>query len=217
MPDFFAQRLNMVESQVRANDVSDPRISTAMRQVPREHFVPTVKRGIAYADAAIEVGRGRFLLEPRTFSKLLQLAAIGPNDTMLDIGCATGYSTAVAALLARSVIALEEDADLVRIATERLHTTGSKNVTVVQGALIDGCKSKAPYDVIFINGAVGKVPEALLSQLAEGGRLVVVVKVGELGRAHLYLREHGRIGHRVAFDAAAPTLVGFRDTVGFVF
>jgi protein-L-isoaspartate(D-aspartate) O-methyltransferase len=217
MPDYAAQRLNMVESQVRTNDVTDTRIHAAMREVPRELFVPSAKRPVAYAEAAIEIIRDRYLLEPRTFAKLLQLAGVGPNDSVLDIACGTGYSTAVIAKLAKTVIGLEQDADLVRIASEAVHSVGAKNATIAQGALIDGFVAKAPYDAIFINGAVELVPDALLAQLAEGGRLVAVIKSGELGRAKLYLREQGRVGHRVAFDAAAHPLVGFRNTVGFVF
>jgi len=217
MPDYAAQRLNMVESQVRTNDVTDTRIHAAMREVPREQFVPGARRAVAYAEAAVEIVRGRYLLEPRTFSKLLQLASVSANDSVLDVACATGYSTAVIARLAKSVIGLEQDADLVRVASEAVPGAGAKNATIVQGALIDGFAAKAPYDVIFINGAIEVVPEPLLAQLAEGGRLVAVIKSGELGRATLYLREHGRVGHRIAFDAAAPTLVGFRNTVGFVF
>jgi len=217
MPDYATQRLNMVESQVRANDVTDTRIHAAMREVPRESFVPSAKRGVAYADAAIEIARGRYLVEPRTFSKLLQLAGVGPNDAVLDVACGTGYSTAVIARLAKNVIGLEQDAELVRIACEAVPACGAKNAVVMQGSLIDGVPGKAPYDAILVNGAIETVPEGLLAQLAEGGRLVAVVRAGELGRATLYLREHGRIGHRVAFDAAAPALVGFRNSVGFVF
>lgn len=217
MPNYAAQRLNMVELQVRANDVTDPRIHEAMREVPRELFVPGAKRGVAYADAAIEVVRGRYLLEPRTFSKLLQLAAIGPKDTVLDVACGTGYSTAVIARLAKTVIGLEQDADLVRIASETVPAAGAANATIAQGALVEGFGAKAPYDAILINGAVDAIPDTILAQLAEGGRLVAVVGTGELGRATLYLREHGRVGHRVAFDAQAHPLVGFRTTVGFVF
>ena len=217
MPDYAAQRLNMVESQVRTNDVTDTRIHAAMRDVPREQFVPSAKRGVAYAEAAIEIVRGRYLLEPRTFSKLLQLAMVTPDDSVLDVACATGYSTAVIARLAKTVIGLEQDADLVRVASQTVPTVGAKNATIVQGALVDGFTGKAPHDVIFINGAIETVPDALLAQLGEGGRLVAVIKSGELGRATLYVREHARIGHRVAFDAAAHPLVGFRNTVGFVF
>ncbi len=215
MTDFTTQRLNMVEAQVRANDVTDPRIHAAMRSVARELFVPGAKRGIAYADAAIEVVRGRFLLDPRTFSKLLQLANVAATDSVLDVGCVTGYSTAALGQLGRVVVGLEQDADLVRIAIDAI--SGVANASVVQGILVEGYGAKAPYDVIFINGAVETVPDALVAQLAEGGRLVAVVRQGALNRATLYLREHGRVGHRVAFDASAPLLAGFRETVGFVF
>jgi protein-L-isoaspartate(D-aspartate) O-methyltransferase len=217
MPDYAAQRLNMVESQVRPNDVTDAGIIAALREVPREAFVPTAKRVIAYADAAIEVAPGRFLLEPRTFAKMAQLAAIAPTDSVLDVGCTTGYSTAVIARLAGSVMALEEDADLVRIACTTVPAAGAANATVVQGALTEGFRPKAPYDVIFVNGAVERAPDGLLAQLNEGGRLVVVLRRGEVCKAAIYLREHGRMSHRLDFDAPAPLLAGFREVAGFVF
>jgi protein-L-isoaspartate(D-aspartate) O-methyltransferase len=217
MPDYAAQRLNMVESQVRANDVTDVRVHAAMGEIPRERFVPAAKRAVAYADAGIELVPGRFLLEPRTFAKMLQLAEIAPGDSVLDVGCATGYSTAVLAKLAVRVIGLEEDADLVRVASDMLPAVGASQSRVVQGALASGYKSAAPYDVIFVNGAVEHVSEALLAQLAEGGRLVTVLQHGPQGRAALFLREDGHVGHRAAFDASAPILVGFRQPAGFVF
>jgi protein-L-isoaspartate(D-aspartate) O-methyltransferase len=217
MPDYAAQRLNMIESQVRANDVTDVRVQDAMREVPRERFVPAARRAIAYADSALELVPGRFLLEPRSFAKLLQLAEIAPGDNVLDVGCTTGYSTAVLARLAAKVVGLEEDADLVRVASDMLPALGSSNVRVVQGALAGGYPAAAPYDVIFVNGAVERVPDALLAQLADGGRLVVVLQTGPQGRATLFLREDGQIGRRGAFDASAPVLAGFRQPAGFVF
>ncbi len=217
MPDYAAQRTHMVESQVRANDVTDVRIHDAMREIPRERFVPAVKRGVAYADGAIEVVANRYLLEPRTFSKLVQLAQIAPTDKVLDVGCATGYSTAVLARLAANVTGLEQDADLVRVASDMVPAVGATNIVIVQGSLAEGHRAGAPYDAIVVNGAIESAPEALLGQLTEGGRLVAVVQSGEQSRAHLYLRQNGRIGSRVAFDAWAPLLAGFRQKVGFVF
>jgi protein-L-isoaspartate(D-aspartate) O-methyltransferase len=217
MPDYTAQRMNMVESQVRANDVTDIRIHEAMRQIPRERFVPAVKRGIAYADGVIEVVANRYLLDPRTLSKLIQLAQIAPTDTVLDVGCATGYSTAVIARIAARAIGLEQDADLVRVASDMVPAVGATNISIVQGSLAEGHRASAPYDVIIVNGAIEAVPEPLLGQLAEGGRLVAVVQSGEQSRGYLYLRQNGRIGSRVAFDAWAPLLAGFRQKVGFVF
>jgi protein-L-isoaspartate(D-aspartate) O-methyltransferase len=217
MSQYAAQRLNMIDAQVRINDVTDPRIHAAMGEVARERFVPAAKRALAYADIPLEVSPGRYLLDPRTFAKLLALADVQRDDRVLDVGCATGYSSAVLALLAHSVIALEQDADLVRMACELLPTAGAANVTVTQGALIEGFKAKAPYDVIFVNGAISAAPQTLLSQLAEGGRLVAVIS-GEAGsQAQLFIREQHRTGMRPGFDASVPTLVGFSKTIGFVF
>jgi protein-L-isoaspartate(D-aspartate) O-methyltransferase len=217
MPDYAAQRLNMVESQVRANDVTDVRIHAALREVARERFVPATKRAVAYADAAIELVPGRYMLEPRSLAKMLQLAEIAPGDSVLDVGCATGYSTAILAKLAARVIGLEEDADLVRVACDMLAAVSARNARVVQGALAGGHAASAPYDVIFIGGAVEQVPDGLLAQLADGGRLVSVLQRGPQGRATLFLREDGHVGHRAAFDASAPFLAGFRQPAGFVF
>jgi protein-L-isoaspartate(D-aspartate) O-methyltransferase len=217
MPDYAGQRLNMVESQVRANDVTDVRIHAALREVARERFVPAAKRAVAYADAAIELVPGRYMLEPRSFAKMLQLAEIAPSDSVLDVGCATGYSAAVLAKLAARVIGLEEDAELVRVASDMLPALGAGNARVVQGALVGGHVASAPYDVIFIDGAIELVPDALLAQLADGGRLVGVLQQGPQGRATLFRREGGHVGQRVAFDASAPLLAGFRQPAGFVF
>jgi protein-L-isoaspartate(D-aspartate) O-methyltransferase len=215
MADYATQRFNMVESQVRANDVTDPRIHAAMREVPRERFVPAAKRALAYADVPVEVAPGRFLLDPRTFGKLVQLAAPRPSDRVLDVACGTGYSTVVLARIAKSVVGLEQDADLVRIASDMVPASGATNATIVQGGLTEG--AKGPFDVILINGAVESVPDSLLSLLAEGGRLAAIVTAGAQGRAQLFLRENGGIGSRMDFDATVPALAGFRKVVGFVF
>lgn len=209
-----AARLHMIDSQIRPSDVTDPRLLAAFEAVARENFVPRAARAVAYAEVPVEVAPGRFLLEPRCFAKLLQLAKIGPEDRVLDVGCATGYSSAVLARLAGKVVALEQDADLLRIASEGLVNTG---VTLVQGALIEGAKMEGPFDVIIVEGAIEQTPETLLSQLNEGGRLVAVIQDGAAGRATLFVKEHGSIGHRAVFDAAAPLLAGFKKALGFIF
>jgi protein-L-isoaspartate(D-aspartate) O-methyltransferase len=209
-----AARLHMIDSQIRPNDVTDPQLLTAIGAVARENFVPRNARAIAYADVPVEVAPGRFLLEPRCFAKLLQLAAIGPDDRILDVGCATGYSSAVLARLGGKVIALEQDADLLRIASEALANTG---VVVVQGGLIEGAKMEGPFDVIVIEGAIEQSPDTLLAQLNEGGRLVTVMQENGQSRAVIFLKEQGGIGRRAVFDAAAPLLAGFRKAMGFVF
>jgi protein-L-isoaspartate(D-aspartate) O-methyltransferase len=209
-------RFNMIEAQIRTSNVTSPRILAALGAVARERFVPTASRALAYADVPVPVAPGRFLLDPRSFAKLLQLAEVTAEDKVLDVGCATGYSSAVLGRLGKSVIALEQDADLVRIASEAL-AGATGRIALTQGALIEGFRGEAPYDVIFVNGAIEQTPETLLAQLAEGGRLVTVMKEGTHGRAYLFLKEHGVVGQRPDFDADVPLLAGFKKAVGFVF
>lgn len=208
-------RSNMIEAQIRPSNVTDPRILAAMSAVAREKFVPRAAVALAYADVPVAVAPGRFLMDPRSFAKLIQLARIEATDRVLDVGCGTGYSACVLARLAREVVALEQDADLVRIASELLANVMGK-VEVVQGGLVEGVKDQAPYDVIFVNGAIEQVPDTLLAQLGEGGRLVAVLKDGQ-SRAWLFLKENGQIGRRADFDADVPVLAGFRKAMGFVF
>jgi protein-L-isoaspartate(D-aspartate) O-methyltransferase len=212
---FESARFNMIEAQVRANDVTDVRIHAALNAVMREKFIPTAKRALAYADVPVEIVPGRYLLDPRSFAKAIQLARITAEDKVLDVGCGTGYSSAVLGRLARTVVALEQDADLVRIASGLLEN--QPNVQITQGALIEGFKDGGLYDVIFVNGAIEAQPDTLLSQLAEGGRLVAFLQSGAQGRATLYLKEQGRVGHRGDFDANVPLLAGFKKYVGFIF
>lgn len=208
-------RFNMIEAQVRVNDVTDARILAALDAVPREKFVPTAARALAYADVPVAVAPGRYLLDPRSFAKMLNLAQVGAGDRVLDVGSATGYSAAVLARLADSVVALEQDAELVRVASQLMADVQGK-VEVVQGGLVEGSKAQGPYDVIFVNGAIEQVPEAILAQLAEGGRLVAVIKDGQ-SRAWLYVKENGQVGRRPDFDADVPMLAGFKKAMGFIF
>lgn len=209
-----AARLHMIDSQIRPSDVTDPGLLAAFKAVAREHFVPRAAQAVAYAEVPVQVAPGRFLLEPRCFAKLVQLAQIGPQDHVLDVGCATGYSSAVLARIAGKVVALEQDADLLRIASDGLANTG---VTLVQGGLIEGARMEGPFDVIIVEGAIEQTPDTLLSQLAEGGRLVAVMQDGSQGQATLFVKDNGGIGRRAAFDATAPLLAGFKKALGFIF
>jgi protein-L-isoaspartate(D-aspartate) O-methyltransferase len=209
-------RFNMVEAQIRTSNVTDPRIHAAMGAVAREKFVPHAARALAYADVPVAVAQGRYLLDPRSFAKLLQLAQITAEDRVLDVACGTGYSSAVLGRLAAEVIALEQDADLVRIASELLANVVGK-VEVVQGGLIEGVKGQSPFDVIFVNGAIEQTPDILLAQLAEGGRLVTVMRESGQARAWLFVKQNGQVGRRPDFDADVPLLAGFKKAMGFIF
>jgi protein-L-isoaspartate(D-aspartate) O-methyltransferase len=215
MPVFAALRRNMVDTQLRTSDVTDPRILHAMGEVPREIFVPPAKRSTAYAERCVEVGKGRVILDPRCFAKLVQAAGIEDADNVLDVGCGSGYSTAVIARLAAYVMALEEDAALLQTANENLRAV--PNATLVNGPLAAGWAQSAPYEVILLNGAVDFVPKDLFAQLSEDGRLVCIVRTGASGQAVVHTRHNGAIGDRPVFDANAPVLPGFRRRQGFVF
>ena len=215
MTDFAALRRNMVDTQLRTNDVTDPRILRAMGEVPREVFVPAAKRSAAYAERCVEAGEGRVLLDPRCFGKLVQAAKVEETDSVLDVGCASGYSTAVLAHLAARVTALEENAELFRVAKTNLRA--ASNATLVQGPLVAGSQQDAPYDVIILNGAVDFVPKELFAQLNEDGRLVCIIRTGTSGQAVVHTRHDGAIGDRPVFDAFAPVLPGFERRQGFVF
>jgi protein-L-isoaspartate(D-aspartate) O-methyltransferase len=150
-------------------------------------------------------------------AKLVQAAALRASDHVLDVGCASGYSSALLARLARSVIALEEEEALVRLAGENLKAIGADNVTVVAGALTQGWQGGAPYDVIFLNGATEIAPDALCRQLKAGGRLVAVLGRAPTGQAMVYRSVGGDVSGWPIFDAAAPVLPGFAAPPAFVF
>ena len=223
MADFDTMRAHMVEGQIRPNKVTDARLIEALAQVPRERFVPAHLQGVAYVDEDLPLGGGRYLMEPVVFARLVEAARVGAGDTVLDVGCATGYSTAVLGRLAASVIGLESDPELLAAATRLLAELEVDNAVVVEGALAEGCPDQAPYDVILIGGAVADLPEAILAQLAEGGRLVTVIPdrhvsdACHVGKAVRVSRRGGTASRRPLFDAAVPLLPGFEPEPGFVF
>ena len=226
MIDFARRRLTMVESQLRPNEVTDARLLAAMGALPRERFMPERLRPFAYIDEGIEVfpatggAPPRYLLAPMVLARLVQLAAVEPDDDVLDIGCATGYSTAVLARLGRFVIGLEPEPELAHAARVNLRALGLANAEIVEGPLAEGYPGKAPYDVILLNGSVPVAPETLFGQLKQGGRLAAILSraaPGSQGRAYLFVsagRETSGVPH---FDAGAPPLPGFSPEPSFSF
>jgi protein-L-isoaspartate(D-aspartate) O-methyltransferase len=219
MTNFSTARENMVESQVRPNGITDHRIIAAMAEIAREEFVPAERRAVAYVDEDVALTGGsspRYLIEAMAFAKLVQLAEIKSTDKLLHIGAATGYGTAVLARLAARVVALESDAKLVVAARSNLG--GIANITIVEGNLADGVKPDAPFEVIFVEGRVGELPQSLISQAAEGGRIVAVVGEADMARAHVWTITGKNFACRPAFDASVAPLPGFaRKKAAFVF
>ena len=228
MIDFEAARATMVESQLRTDRVADRRVLEAFASLPRERFVPQEMRDLAYSDAALEVwpsidgAPARYLLTPVVLARLAQLASVEAKDSVLDIGCATGYSTAVLAELARAVTAVEAEPELAAAARENLQALGLSNAAVVEGALSRGAPEAGPFDVILLNGSVPEAPDSLLAQLKDGGRLVAVVTAGAQGRprqgkATLFVKVDGEASGLPHFDANARPLPGFALFPSFTF
>jgi protein-L-isoaspartate(D-aspartate) O-methyltransferase len=215
MIDFAAARRNMVDGQIRTQDVTDPRVIGAFFDLPREQFLPAGKAGLAYLDLDVTVADGpnaRRLLKPMVLAKLIQAAGPAEGDRVLDVACGTGYSAAILSQLGARVVALEDDATLVRQARKNLGDA----VKVVTGPLTAGWAAEAPYSVIFLNGATEITPQHLFDQLADGGRLVCVVGANP-GKAMLYVRSGAEVGARPLFDANASILPGFVKAPAFVF
>lgn len=210
-----AVRQKMVDGQIRPGDVTDLRIIDAMTALPREPFVAPSQTAMAYLDIEADMGRDRRMPKAIVVAKLLQAADIGPADTVLVVGCGTGYTAALAGKLAKSVTGVESDPDLVRRAQSNFAAL-TTNCRVVQGPLTAGDPAGATYDVIVVDGAAETGLEALAQQLADGGRLVGVLK-GRVSQAVAITRTSGEIGQRILFDASAPLLPGFAATPSFVF
>lgn len=209
MTDFAQRRTTMVDTQVRPSDVTKFPIIDAMLTIPRELFVPTDKRELAYVGEHVGIGGGRVMLDPRTLAKMLEVANIQNDELVLDVGSGLGYSAALAARIADAVIALEDSADRVADAEAALAEAGVDNVAVVEGPLAEGAAKSAPYDVILIQGAIETVPEALISQLKDNGRIVAIFMEGTLGAVRVGHFVDGAVSWRFAFNATAPMLPGF--------
>lgn len=209
MTDFSTRRVMMVDTQIRPSDVTKFPIIDAMLSVPREVYVPRDRRDVAYVSDNVTIGPGRVMLEPRTFAKFLDALNIQPGEAVLDLGCGLGYSTAVIARLAEAVVAVEEDEALATEAQRTLSQEGVDNAAVIVGPLAEGAAKHGPYDVITLQGGVETVPEALLAQLKDGGRIGCLFMEGALGVARIGYRLDGAMTWRSVFNASAPVLPGF--------
>jgi len=217
MQNYSILRETMVDTQVRPSDVTKFPIIDAMLSVPREAFLPDALRDVAYMGENIELAQGRCVLEPRTIAKMLDGLNVTADELVLDVAPALGYSTALLAQLAEAVVAVEEDEDMASEAEANLGAHGIHNAAVITGPLTEGSAKHGPYDVIVIQGGVSDVPQALLDQLKEGGRIAAIFMSGALGEVRIGHKIEGAVNWRMEFNAAAPVLPGFSPAPAFVF
>jgi protein-L-isoaspartate(D-aspartate) O-methyltransferase len=215
--DYAVARQYMVDGQVRTNKVTDERLIAAIRALPRERFVPETARSRAYIDDDLEIASGRYLMEPMVTARLIQAAAAKPDDIALVVGAGTGYAAALLSRLVNTVVALESEPVLAQRASAVLGELAIDNAAVIEGPLSAGCGKHAPYNIIFLDGAIELVPPSLTSQLVEGGRMVGVLLDRGVGRAALWIKSAGAVSHRMLFDANVAPLPGFAAPAGFVF
>lgn len=215
MTDFVEARKAMVDCQVRPSDVTSYAIIEAMLTVPREEFVPAPMQAVAYAEAEIPLAPGRVLLPTRTFAKMLEAARVGPDDLVLDVNPGTGYSTAVLAHLAGAVVAAEPDPAMAEKLQANVAAQELDNVMVAEPSACPGDAANGPYDVIFVNCGVEQVPDSLMAQLKDGGRLVAVFMSGQAGQCRLQIRTGDGVSERYMFDATANVPDGYHRDVAF--
>lgn len=215
MNELADARRQMVACQIRPADVTDRRLQDAMLAIPRERFLPRSMAGSAYADMEVDLGEGRRFMRPRDFAKLVQAAGVKPGDVVLDLACGRGYSTAILSRLCETVIGVESNAAFVSKAEGALADLGLDNAVIVTGDVKNGAPDQGQFDVILVNGAVEFVPDAWLSQLADGGRLAVIVRERGVGRARIYTRRGDVTGSRDVFDSMTSVLPGFERAPEF--
>jgi len=216
--DYTAARRIMVDSQIRVNDVTEPEIVDAFLDVPREAFVASHQKPIAYSELEIETSEGRSLWEARDFAKLLKATQPEETDIALVIGAGAGYEAAIISRVVDTALALEDDDALVDAMTERFAALGLDSAVSVKGPIADGLADQGPFDVILVCGMVESVPEAWTAQLSEGGRLGVVEQVDrDLGKAKIYVRSGDTFSSRDVFDCRPPKFDAFNAAPEFQF
>ena len=217
MSDYAARRRMMVDTQIRPSDVTKFPIIEAFLSIKREYFVPMENRDIAYVGEHIQIGNHRVILDSRTLAKMLDAVDVTDSELVLDVGSGYGYSAAIIAHLAEAVVALESEDKPANEMQNALIDHGIDNVIVERGPLFGGAANHAPYDVIFIQGGTELIPDEILNQLKEGGRIVAIFMEGSLGSVKIGYKLNKEVSWRFAFNAGAPVLDGYKKEMTFTF
>ncbi len=216
-------RHHMIDGQLEPNLVLRPEVIAAMGVTPRERFVPAAYRQCAYIDEDIPLGHGRYMMEPMVLGQMIQALQVQQGDKALVIAGNTGYSAVILAQLGADVLVVEEQRELADFSRQALAEMGLEKIKVQTSALKTGCPINAPYDAILIDGAVEAVPDTLIDQLAEDGRLAVVENhpnpsglVAGMGDILLIRKEHGMVCRHVIDDVSVPVIPAFRKKPEFM-
>lgn len=212
--NFEHMRRAMIANLLRTTGTNDPAVLAAVGEVPRERFVPPERIAMAYADALVPLKPGRHLNNPMAVGRLLTEAGPQKGERALVVGAATGYSAAVLTHLVGSVVAVEEDAELAAFARDSL---AGYPVTLIEGPLGEGHPAGGPYDLILVDGAIEFVPDALIAQLRDGGRLAAAMLDNGVARLSLGRKAGEGFGTAAFTDVASAVLPGFAKTKTFTF
>lgn len=219
MSDFALARRNMIDGQLRPNRVTNVALLAAIGELPRERFLPEALRSVAYADEDVPLGGGRYLMEPMVLARLIQVLQPQPDDRAVVIGAGRGYGAALLARLVKTVTAVESDAALAAAGGQIAKDLGLSDIQWIVGNLEQGAPGAAPFDIVLVEGAVRQIPQTILDQMGEGGRLAVTISgaPGALGVAQLFVKNGGVTSGRPLFDAGTPLLPGFAPPPRFTF
>ena len=210
MEAFETARINMVKNQILPSNINNELLVDVIMDIPRQIFIPEDKQGVAYIDGSLQIGAGRYILPPMVFAKMAEALDIKGSESVLDIACGTGYSSAVLANLCKKIVAVESNTDLASKAHQNLNKLGVSNVIIISNTLSRGHEEGSPYDIIFINGAIKEIPQNLFGQLAENGKLVTIIsKTPYSGSIIVYKKEKGTISSKEIFDVNIPLIEDF--------
>ena len=205
MDHFTLAKENMVKGQILPNKITDKAIIKSFLEVPRHSFVPDSFKAVCYADECLYLSDDRYMTPPMVLAKMLQSLGVNKGDSVLDVACGIGYSSAILSILAKKVVAIESDSDLASKANLALNKMDIGNVVILNNKLADGHIEGGPYDVILVNGALSGVPMSLTSQLSEGGRMAVVIG----NEAILFKKEDEGVRKEVIFESDFPLISDF--------
>ena len=215
--DTYLENKNMIDGQVKPLSNIEPSILEALYNIDRKDYIPENFRDFSYSEKNVYIGNGRYLPKPAITAKLLSALKVETLETVLIIGSGTGYSAAITSKIAETVICIEEDQDLITFSESIASSNSMNNIVFIKNKLSKGYIDQGPYSCILIEGGVEEVPNIILDQIAEGGKLVTVIMQNDTGSAIKYSRKNNQIISQFLFSIEAPLLKSFEKAKKFKF